>query len=84
MLRVCPFCSQMEGFFGFNFYDADQKGNVVIDYAARLNVGFDFNKLATVYQAALLLTGIGESKEELADADLNVHLVAENIRYKEA
>ena len=84
MLKVCPFTTQMDGFIGFNFYDADQKGEVVVDYAARLTVGVDFNKFVTAYQAAVLLTGIGESKEELADPDLNVHIFAENIIYKQA
>lgn len=84
MLKVCPFCTQMDGFFGFNFFDADQKGEVVVDYAARLTVGVNFNQFVTVYQGAVLLSGIGKTKEELADSDLNVHLVAENIRYTKA
>ena len=84
MLKVCPFCTQMDGFFGFNFFDADQKGEVVVDYAARLTVGVNFNQFVTVYQGAVLLSGIGNTKEELADSDLNVHLVAENIRYTKA
>lgn len=84
MMKVIPFNQQLEGFFGFNFFDADQKGEVVVDYAARLVVAVDFNKFITAFQGAVLLSGIGETKEELADPDLNVHLVAENIRYKEA
>lgn len=84
MLKVCPFTTQMEGFIGFNFYDADQKGEVIIDYAARLTVGVDFKKFVTAYQAAVLLSGIGETKEELADPELNVHLYADNLIYKEA
>ena len=84
MLKVCPFCTQLDGFFGFNFFDADQKGEVVVDYAARLTVGVNFNQFVTEYQGAVLLSGIGKTKEELADTDLNVHLVAENIRYTKA
>ena len=84
MLKVCPFTTQMEGFIGFNFFDADQKEEVVVDYAARLTVGVDFKKFVTAYQAAVLLSGIGETKEELADPDLNVHLYADNLIYKEA
>ena len=84
MFRVCPFCSQMEGFFGFNFFDADQKGEVVVDFASRLSVGVDFNKFVTVFQGAAMLSGIAKDKEEMASPDLNVHLIAENIIYKEA
>jgi 5'(3')-deoxyribonucleotidase len=84
MMKLVPFNKQVEGFFGFNFCDADQKEEVVVDYAARIVVAVDFNKFITAFQGAVLLSGIGETKEELADSDLNVHLVAENIKYKEA
>lgn len=84
MMRVCGFSKQIEGFLGFNFFDADQEGEVVVEYAARMTVAVDFNMLPAAYAAALLLAGIGESKEDLADPDLNVHLIAENIKYTKA
>lgn len=84
MFRPQAFSNQLQGFFGFNFFDADAKEEVVVDYASRLTVNVDFDSLPTVYAAAVLLTGIGLSKEELADKDLNVHLISENLKYTKA
>ncbi len=84
MLRPQAFSNQLQGFFGFNFFDADEKGEVVVDYAARITIHVDFNTLPTVYAAAVLLTGVGETKEELADSDLGVHLISENLKYNKA
>lgn len=84
MFNPQAFSNQMNGFFGFNFFDADSKEEVVVDYAARLTVYVDFNQAPTVYAAAVLLSGIGLSKEELADKDLNVHLISENLKYEKA
>lgn len=84
MLRPQAFSNQMQGFFGFNFFDADEKGEVVIDFAANITVHVDFNSPATAYCAAVLLAGVGETKEELADKDLSVHLIAENLKYMKA
>ena len=84
MLRPVAFSNQLEGFFGFNFFDADSKEEVVVDYASRLTVHVDFDQAATVYSSAIILSGIGKSKEELADQDLNVHLISENLKYEKA
>ncbi len=78
MMKIIGFNSQLSGFLGFNFFDADKKDEeVVIDYAARVTVGVDFRNKNSVYAAALFLNGIGESEEELYDPEVNSHIVTE-------
>lgn len=84
MLRPYSFSNQLEGFFGFNFFDADSKEETVVDFASRTTVYVDFNQVPVVYCAAVILSGIGNSKEELASRDLNVHLLSENLKYQKA
>ena len=84
MLNPLAFSNQLKGFFGFNFFDADEKTEVVVDYASSITVHVDFKQPATVYTAAVLLSGIGNNKEELASKDLLVHLICENPYYKQA
>ena len=82
MLKVLGYCSQVDGFFGFNFFDADNKEEeVVVDYAARLTVLADFNSRSSVYASGILLAGIGENEAELMDSELNVHILGENAKY---
>lgn len=84
MLKVKGFSNQVDGFFGFNFFDADKEGEVVVDFSSNVTVGVDFNYLPAAYSAAVILYGIAESKEDLSDPDLNVHLISENLKYKKA
>ena len=84
MLNPHAFSNQLKGFFGFNFFDADEKQEVVVDFASSVSVHVDFKQPATVYTAALLLSGIGNNKEELGTKDLLVHLISENLIYKKA
>ena len=81
MMRISGFCNQVNGFIGFNFLDADQKDKeVVVDFVIRINVNVDFNSRANTYNAALLLKGIAENKDELIA--MNTHLLADNLKYK--
>ena len=84
MLKINGFSRQIEGFFGFNFFDADQKGEVVVDFASNITIAVNFNMLPAAYAAAILLSGVATTKEDLADSDLNVHLIAENLKYTKA
>ncbi len=78
MMKIVGYNSQLSGFLGFNFFDADKKDEeVVIDFASRITVGVDFKNKVSVYSAALFLNGIGESEEELYDTDVNTHIVTE-------
>ena len=62
MLKVFGFSKQINGFIGFNFFDADEKNQeVIIDYASGVTVGVDFINKLNVYVAALLLTSISHS-----------------------
>lgn len=82
MFKVLGYCSQVDGFFGFNFFDADQKDEeVIVDYASRLTVLADFNSRSSVFASGILLAGIGENESELMDSDLNVHILADNAKY---
>ena len=81
MLKIMGYCNQIDGFFGFNFFDADQKDEeVIVDYASRITVTVDFAKVYSVYSAGLLLTGIGDSEDELNA--MSTHIVAENLKYR--
>ena len=81
MMRISGFCNQVNGFIGFNFLDADQKDKeVVVDFVIRINVNVDFNSRGNTFNAALLLKGIGENKDELIA--MNTHLLADNLKYK--
>jgi hypothetical protein len=78
MIKIIGFNSQISGFLGFNFFDADKKDEeVVIDYASRITVGVNFKDRTAVYVAALYLNGIGETEEELYDSEVNTHIVTE-------
>ena len=82
MFKILGYNNQIDGFFGFNFFDADnQKEDVVVDYAARISIMVDFNNRNSVFSSGVLLAGIGESEEELFDSELNVHILAENAKY---
>ena len=78
MIKITGFNSQISGFIGFNFFDADKpEEDVVIEYASRVTVGVDFSNRLSVYNAALFLNTVGESEAELTDADVNTHIVTE-------
>ena len=82
MFKIIGYCNQIDGFLGFNFFDADKKDEeVVIDYASRVTVLADFNSRTSVYASGLLLSSIGETEEELYDSDINVHILGENVKY---
>ena len=79
MLKVSGYCNQVEGFLGFNFFDADKKDEeVVVDFASRVTVVANLNSNVSVFAAGLLLSGVGESEDELKS--LNTHIVVENIK----
>ena len=79
MLKVSGYCNQIEGFLGFNFFDADKTDEeVVVDFASRVTVVANLNSNVSVFAAGLLLSGIGESEDELKA--LNTHIVVENIK----
>ena len=80
MSKIIGFSNQLDGFLGFNFFDADKETEEVIDYAARVTVGVDFKNRVPVYNACVLLSSIGENEDELTDSDINCHIVAENAR----
>ncbi|MCR5113776.1 MAG: hypothetical protein K6A63_07560 [Acholeplasmatales bacterium] len=78
MVKITGFNSQISGFIGFNFFDADKpEEDIVIDYAARVTVGVDFSNRLSVYNAALFLNAVGENEAELTDEDVNTHIVTE-------
>lgn len=80
MLKIIGFASQLEGFLGFNFFDADEKENeVVVDFISNVTVRVDFKNKLNVVSAAYLLNSISSTKEGLAYC--NAHIVAENIKY---
>lgn len=80
MLKVFGFSKQINGFIGFNFFDADEKNQeVIIDYASGVTVGVDFINKLNVYVAALLLTSISHSRDF---NNINLHIVADNLKYK--
>jgi hypothetical protein len=83
MMKAYGFSNQLDGFMGFNFFDADVTDKeVVVDYAASFTVGVDFSNALSVYQSGVLLRSIGESAEELSDKDINCHIMAENLKYE--
>lgn len=80
MMKIAGYCDQIDGFFGFNFYDADQGENeVIVDYASRITVKVDFKERYSVFGAGLLLAGVGDDQEELMA--MNTHILAENLKY---
>ena len=80
MMKIGGYCNQIDGFFGFNFYDADQGDKeVIVDYASRITVTVDFAQRYSVYAAGLLLAGIGDDLEELSA--MNTYILAENLKY---
>jgi hypothetical protein len=79
MLKVTSYCNQVEGFFGFNFFHADQKEETVVDFASRVSVVADLNSRVSVFNAGLLLSGVGENEDELNV--VNTHVVVQNIKY---
>lgn len=83
MFKVMGYTNtNIDGFFGFNFYDAD-KGDedVIVDYASRITIKVDFNNRASVFASGMMLAGIGENESEVMDSDLNVHILADNVKY---
>ncbi|MCR5349609.1 MAG: hypothetical protein K6E20_01310 [Acholeplasmatales bacterium] len=82
MMKAIGFTNQINGFVGFNFFDADKGDeNVVVDFASRMTIGVDFNSKESVYSAGILLCAIGETEEELLDEDINTHIVTETAKY---
>ncbi len=81
MFKVTAYCNQVEGFFGFNFFDADQMEETVVDFASRVSIIADLNSRLSVFNAGLLLSGVGENEDELNV--LNTHIVVQNIKYTE-
>ena len=80
MMKISGFCNQIDGFFGFNFFDADQGDKeVIVDYASKVNVRVDFNDRFQVYAAGILLSGVGDDLDELMA--MNTSIVAENLKY---
>ena len=80
MMKISGFCGQIDGFFGFNFYDADQGDKeVIVDYASRITINVDFKDRYQTFNAGLLLSGIGDDLEELLA--MNVHILANNLKY---
>ncbi len=81
MMKIGGFCDQIDGFFGFNFFDADQGDKeVIVDYASRITIKVDFAKRYSVYNAGLLLAGIGDDIDELSA--MNTYIIADNLKYK--
>lgn len=82
MMKVIGYTNQINGFLGFNFFDADKgEENVVVDFAARMTVGVNFTQKESVYSAAIMLCALGDSEEELVDEDINTHIVTETAKY---
>lgn len=82
MFKISGFTNQIDGFFGFNFFDADVKDqDVVVDYASRINVRVDFSKRSSVFAAAILLNAVGDDEDEVNA--MNVHILAENLKYEQ-
>ena len=80
MMKIAGYCDQIDGFFGFNFYDADQGDNeVIVDYASRITVKVDFTQRYSVFAAGLLLAGIGDDVEELTA--MTTHILADHLKY---
>ena len=82
MFKFLAYTNQVDGFLGFNFFDADKpEEDVIIDYASRITIMANCASRDSVFSAGLLLAGIGESAEELLDSDINVHILAENAKF---
>jgi len=82
MMKVMGYSNQLSGFLGFNFFDADKGDeNVVVEFASRMTIGVNFNDKDSVYNAGILLCGIGETEGELVDEDINTHIVTETAKY---
>lgn len=79
IMNIIAYSNMVKGFFGFNFYDADQKGDVIIDYSANIFVNVDFSQRNSAYAAALQLSGISENAEDLEL--MSCHIMAENLKY---
>jgi hypothetical protein len=80
MMKISGYCNQIDGFFGFNFFDADQGDKeVVVDYASKINVKVDFRDRFQVFAAGTLLAGVGDDLEELSA--MNTSIIAENLKY---
>ncbi|MGM9969909.1 MAG: hypothetical protein ACI35S_05890 [Anaeroplasma sp.] len=81
MLKPIGYSNQLEGFFGFNFFDAEKPDEeITIDYSSSLVVKTDFSNKYSVYASSLLLNGIGENESELNVMD--VHLVGDKLKYE--
>ncbi|MBR6071499.1 MAG: hypothetical protein IKP77_01545 [Acholeplasmatales bacterium] len=82
MFKIMGYTNNVDGFFGFNFYDAD-KGDedVIVDYASRITIKADFKSPSSVFASGMMLAGIGENESEVMDSELNLHILAENARY---
>ena len=82
MFKILGYVNQVDGFIGFNFFDADKpEEDVIIDYASRITVMVDFANRNAVFSSGMILAGIGENEAELLDKDINVHILAEHAKY---
>lgn len=82
MLRIKGEGNPIEGFIGFNFLDADiTDKEVVIDYICNITINVDFKNRVSVYLASMALTSISLNCEDIKG--LNVHIIADNIKYYE-
>lgn len=82
MFKVLGYAPNINGFFGFNFFDADKPDeDVVVDFASRLTVNVDFSNRANTFASGMMLAGIGENEAEVLDKDLNLHILANNAKY---
>ena len=79
VMNIIAYSNMVKGFFGFNFFDADQQGDVVIDYSSNIFVSVDFSQRNSAYAAALQLSGISDNAEDLEL--MNCHIMAENLKY---
>ncbi len=77
LLGIAGFTKTVSGFIGFNFYDLDEKEagkEVVVDFAYNFVVNIDFDNPLNIYATALVLTGLTNDRNDLAD--MNYHIVA--------
>lgn len=75
IMNIVPYCNMARGFLGFNFLDDQAEGEVVVDFLANIQVGVNMNDRMSVYAAALLLSGVGQTESDLAT--MNCQIIAE-------
>jgi len=64
IMNIVPYCDKARGFLGFNFLDDETEEPV--DFIANIQIGLNPNDVMSVYTAALLLSGVGKTEEDLA------------------